>query len=61
MLRDEEDKLENRHSGFWCSLVQVALNCQNISQKACYGCEKFKKSNPDPNFFMTDENFGGSV
>ncbi len=62
VLRDEVDEFDNHHSGFWRSLV--ALNCQNTSQNACHGCEKCnkkRKSNPIRIFFMTDENFGGSV
>ncbi len=55
VLRDEVDEFDNHHSGFWRSLV--ALNCQNTSQNAT----QKKKSNPIRIFFMTDENFGGSV
>jgi len=41
---DDVDQLVRWHWGFWRSRM-VALNCQNVSQNACHGCEKCRKSN----------------
>lgn len=41
--------------------VSVALNCQNNFQNAGYESKHFRKLNPSQIFFMTDENFGGSL
>ncbi len=54
------DELDNHHSGFWRSL-SVALNCQTPLKMLATDAKNRKKIEPDPNFFMTDENFGGSV
>ncbi len=43
VLRDEVDELDNSAILDFGVRFTVALNCQNTSQNACYGCEKRKK------------------
>ncbi len=60
VLRDEVDELDNRRSGFWRSLVWWLWTVKTPIKMLAM-MRKTEQIEPDLNFFMTDENFRGSV